>query len=563
MAANRRDDDDDDDDKKEDRNDRDEREEIKYASKMPKRKYAYFRDDQITFLVTHPGSEISDDDLEAFRTEITRRLEPWDARITKKSIQAISFPGLTDQELKQINGLSREDRERVKEAFSIIKCELRNGPKDPAELIKIVERLTKQLSQKSIGNLTIRGTSPNWITSVAAQGGATGGPGGRPSPYYGSRQNATYRFDFIPKLKTRRINLYDEGEGVDVVILDTAPSAQALVSAYKEWPDHPIIATLLGPKGKLRLYPATYDELWEMNCTSLNDHDYKMTDHGLFVAGIIHSIAPKANIHLIEVLNQYGAGDFTNLVHGLQKIYTENIYKPDGKLVINCSWMLDFPLDDLHCRHMDQFDDLDANFEKEVRDFSKSDPETLQMMLEYLFNRFFGLGKQAIAAAGNDSRAEDTKRTPARYPAALKTVTGVGALPKDLRQDSSNLKKYVPSVFSNFSESANYQGVVNRGVVTLGGEEGEGKGVLGLYIGEFPGCCRNDSKWAWWAGTSFAAPILTGTVAAILSRQRNNITRTQDVIDKLIKKVKLIKEGKAGREGKGGRQENAWPVKQC
>ena len=26
-----------------------------------------------------------------------------------------------------------------------------------------------------------------------------------------------------------------------------------------------------------------------------------------------------------------------------------------------------------------------------------------------------------------------------------------------------------------------------------------------------------DNHWAWWSGTSFAAPILTGTIAAVLS----------------------------------------------
>ena len=96
---------------------------------------------------------------------------------------------------------------------------------------------------------------------------------------------------------------------------------------------------------------------------------------------------------------------------------------------------------------------------------------------------------------------------------------------------------------------------MNRGIGTLGGEEGDGKGVLGLYIGEFPDGSQNDSKWAWWAGTSFAAPILTGAVASILSRPANHITTTQDAIKKLYGKgVKLIIDGGAGK------QEDALPV---
>jgi hypothetical protein len=386
--------------------------------------------------------------------------------------------------------------------------------------------------------------------SVASQGAGTGGPGGRPSPYYGSRKNAPYHFDLVTKLKNNEI--YGDGEGVDVVILDSAPSAQDLVAAYKEWPDHPLIPTLLGPEGKLHLYPASYEELLRLSCTSLNDHDYKMTDHGLFIAGIIHSIVPKAEIHLIEVLNQYGVGDLTSFIQGLQKVYSENIYQRHRKLVINCSWMLEFPLDDLHTRHMDQIEDPDAEFERAVRSFSKTDQATL-VLLEAFFCRFYGLGRQAIAAVGNDRRTGDEAPTPARYPAALRRVTGVGALPKSLEKLPTG--KYRTSVFSNLSESPDGRGVVTKGIVTLGGEEGDGNGVLGLYIGELPDNSRNESKWAWWAGTSFATPILTGAVASILSRGENNITRTQDAIKKLYGTgVKLIIDAGAGK------QEDALPV---
>src|SRR5207249_2911717 len=103
----------------------------------------------------------------------------------------------------------------------------------------------------TIAGFTIQSTSLNWLTSVASQGSGTGGPGGRPSPYYGSRKNAPYNLDIVTKLKKK--NIYGDGEGVDVVILDTAPCAKDLVSAYKQWPDHPLISTLLGPKGKLHL----------------------------------------------------------------------------------------------------------------------------------------------------------------------------------------------------------------------------------------------------------------------------------------------------------------------
>jgi Subtilase family len=521
-------------------------EQIAHALKLPNRKYGYFRDDQFICRVTQSNDLVSNTQLKDFWGVINGALGELNGGKIVDTPQAISFPKFTSEEIKQSTDLPSGD-ETSTSAFSIIKCEVQGTPENPAGLLDVIRGLTNQLRERSLGALTIKDVTPNWLTSVTSQGSGTGGPGGRPSPYYGSRKNAPYGFDIVTQLKDK--NIYGDGTGVDVAILDTAPSAHDLVAAHKEWPDHPIIASLLGPGGKLHLYPASYDELLHMGSLSLNDHDYKMTDHGLFIAGIIHSIVPNAEIHLIEVLNHYGIGDFANFVQGLQKVRSE-IYKPDRKMVINCSWMLEFPRDDHHCRHMNQTGDPDAYFEWAVREFSKTDQATL-LTLETLFNQFYYLNRQAIAAAGNDGRKEHPERVEARYPAALKRVTGVGALPKSLERGGNG--KFLPSVFSNLADTPE-----KKGIATLGGEEGEGKGVLGLYIGEFPDCCRNESKWAWWAGTSFAAPILTGTVASILSRTANNITSTQAAIAKLYGTgAKIILDGQADR------QQDALPVTQC
>ena len=554
----------------------------KYAAMMPNRKYAYFRDDQIVFLVNHPknlipGQQLTkfqvaiDDELSGFKNEFIRK--PHQAAVDKepiglksefisKPLEVVSFPKSTRKEIKRSKKyLSTGEAEKITSAFSIIKCDLNVATSNPASLLTTIDGLAKQLTERfqkrPIEGVTLVGALPNWLTSVASQTGGTGGPGGRPFPYFGNRKSAPYRFDIQRQLeKAAGKGIYGDGSGVDVVILDTAPCAQDLVAAYKEWPDHPLIATLLGPNGKLHLYPASYEELLRLGCTSLNDHDYKMTDHGLFIAGIVHSIVPNAEIHLIEVLNQYGVGDLTSFVQGLLKVYTEKIYNQNRKLVINCSWMLENPLDDLHCRHMKQTGDPDAEFEKAVREFSRNDQAT-RVMLDSLFDRFFALGRQAFAAAGNDGRNDDSSRVQARYPAALKSVAGVGALPKALTRTGDQRNNYLPTEFSNLSESADSRGVVTKGVVTLGGEEGEGNGVLGLYIGEFPDCSRNESKWAWWCGTSFATPILTGAVASVLSRKGNRVVTTQAAIKKLYGKgAKIIKDGQAGK------QEDALPVTQ-
>src|ERR1700730_4582375 len=47
---------------------------------------------------------------------------------------------------------------------------------------------------------------------------------------------------------------------------------------------------------------------------------FRLVDHGLFIAGIIHDLAPKATIECIRVLNDFGVGTFETLTTALQHI---------------------------------------------------------------------------------------------------------------------------------------------------------------------------------------------------------------------------------------------------
>ena len=192
------------------------------------------------------------------------------------------------------------------------------------------------LSVENIGpapefeELIIEDISPNWAMSVASNGSGTGGPGGLPRPFQGEDLEAKYEFDIrttLGKLKIGKdvdkdgdiVKIVGEGEDIDVVILDTAPSSHALAVAPKNWPDNELIQGLLGQNGILSVEWATLQDLQRIDNASLNRHDYEMSDHGLFIAGIIHSIVPKAKIHLVEVLNQWGVGDFLSLATGTRK----------------------------------------------------------------------------------------------------------------------------------------------------------------------------------------------------------------------------------------------------
>ena len=160
-----------------------------------------------------------------------------------------------------------------------------------------------------------------------------------------------------------------------------------------------------------------------------------------------------------------------------------------------------------------------------------ADDKRQVLALKAMCDRFGIVGRQVIAAAGNDWREKSDRQSAptTRYPAAFSRTVGVGALAKD----SNGL--LAASSYSNLADRP-----PQTGIMALGVEPGEEKGVLGLYLGEFPGCEENCTKWAWWAGTSFATPILTGTIAAVLSSPTRPGT-TQDAIAALYK-AKIIRD---------------------
>ncbi len=570
-----------------------------HANKLPSRRNGYFRDDQIMVLVTHDNGTLSNSLLEQFRAGIDTELVT--GKTAETPPRSISFPQIDPQQgnsrlgkLRELESLEQGNKnpppgyrpQSSLNAFSILSYNLTGTSEDPRLLLESIKKLRLKFSgteiavdkqpptgvvaagsaptpegesptpQATVGEpgievytMKVEDISPNWLMSVSSQAGGTGGPGGLPSPFQGTDKTEQYEFDdFLDE----HLSLYGKGVDMDIAILDTAPCAHDLVLAPKEHPDNILIQGLLGPNGKLKPYLATYDQLNRMVSTSLNRHDYKMTDHGLFAAGIIHSIVPEAKIHLIEVLNEFGVGDMLSLVEGMNKVFDE-IYQPGfgRRLVVNCSWMLDLPLCDGHCASIppnENEEDVEYDFEEAVLTFVQEEQD-LAYALRATCNAIFLAGGQVVAAAGNDWDWSKKKKElkaggtaanvdeprpdapEARYPAAFASVIGVGAIPRGTRHSAT---KYKASSYSNLGDKP-----AGVGIVTLGGEEGSKKGVLGLYLEEtypvevpnpdpsekykrvFEMRARNQNTekncWAWWAGTSFATPILTGTMAAVLS----------------------------------------------
>jgi hypothetical protein len=416
--------------------------------------------------------------------------------------------------------------QRGETVHSFIPTHLVNEDGDPGDVSRLINTIYGG-SRGQLGYIlnadnipiTLVSVSPNWLAGGVAHGIGVVGPGAWP-------EQAQVEAGRWPQFSFEANKLEVETgqrNGLHIAILDTAPCLHEIVAAYEKWCQpgeaylHPnvetpnmLIKSLLGPDGPLHVYPATLEDLRLVAPYTSLGHPYSMPDHGLFVAGIIHTFVPQATLHLHEVMNSYGVGCVETILKGLIDV----VNKPaDQRLrIINCSLVLGLPLDG----------SPDPDFPYELPDPMLMDD--MLTPLREIFDLISQSGIVVVAAAGNDAIDGHT-RPPARYPAAFPSVIGVGALPRP--PHSTPHKK---TSYSNLADNPN-----DKGYVTLGGEGGQKKGVLGVYIsplprynGTFPNNKRevkrdhvdydyNNTGWAWWAGTSFAAPIVTGILAQTLN----------------------------------------------
>ena len=548
----------------------------------------YFQPCEMVYLVSHQSDRLSDGQIDKLiewsqNQAPDLKLKP-NLRISRQSERELRFPRTPDVPRQQTTLPSdiqyKPPEPQPRDAFSLIPAEVRDednpyGYVDNSTLAELIVKLDHARKDERLlqEGITLEVVSPNWLSSAGSEFGGGGGPGAQPDPYTDAIATAPYEFTLPEAINPLCPEQKNRGEGVKVAILDTAPCLHDLADAYERYRKvnpqntkdrHLLIEELLRPNGPLHVYPASYEELLRMRSVHLRDHNYEMTDHGLFVAGIIHSIAPAAEIHLYEVLNPYGVGDLTSIAWGLWQVSESFAGQP---LVVNCSWVLNIPLgeyslDDLISPNPDRVikkvtalpvighrhTDLDRTLvEKMV-----TDPTWLGRMgalIEWICDLLFLGGSRVIAAAGNDWKPrEDKGRPQARYPAAFNSVLGIGALPKDkVSKDKtpiSNAKRKTAS-YSNLSDQPG-----EVGVTTLGGESGEQQGVLGIYLGKFPSKesnmpgPKNGTDWAWWAGTSFATPVITGAIAAVLS-DPDETTRprtTEEAIAKMYAKRVIVND---------------------
>lgn len=359
--------------------------------------------------------------------------------------------------------------------------------------------------------IAIRGSAPNWVATGASQPDVMGGPAGMPTlPATPPASASDWDFALPPMLESIRAQLKQlqamgsAAPAIDVCVLDTAPCDTDCAMATELWPGNSELQALLQPGGPLQIYHSGQTHLLDL----IDDRGegYLMSNHGLFIANIVRTIAPNARIHLIEVLNPYGVGCLESflkgfatakqILRGSQSAGNLTVKRAaDLPGIINCSFVIPGPAIHARLKGQNQNDTpYDAG---------------LSQMISYLTDddRFAFI----VAAAGNDGKTEP-------FPAKFSDAISVGAIqPTDSANTAAWYSDYDPKDPGN-------------DVYTLGGTldvigesfySNPNAGILGLFIASKLGGpeprATNTSGWVRWSGTSFAAPIVSGVMALALS----------------------------------------------
>ncbi len=269
------------------------------------------------------------------------------------------------------------------------------------------------------------------------------------------------------------------GEGVRVGVFDTSPfanSAEAQAFGNSLAPPLQLQQRELASSRRLTQHVPVSDTV---------------AQHGLFVTGLIHALAPESDYTLYRVLDDRGCGDLYGLVEALHRFMAEasGLGGSLENVVINMSMGV------LQPRNAGE----------------EGLPEPVAL-LEAAVREAFERGAVLVAAAGNDSVSSEL-RLAAELPAAYWEVIGAAAV---------NYQA-APTCYSNEGDVA-----APAGEAALDSDNDPPRCEPMAYTctaaADGPDCrwgvislaniAGTRTNYAYWVGTSFATPLVSGLAAA-------------------------------------------------
>lgn len=279
------------------------------------------------------------------------------------------------------------------------------------------------------------------------------------------------------------------GKGVRVGVFDTSPTAFAVgpgtsCNVTVEIPDagHEIGMRVTGLE----------------SLASVASPPAIAADHGLFVAGLVKAVAPEADVQLYRVLDEYAVGDLFTLMEAIKSFICTGTATPDGlpsPSVINLSlglhWYPESAWPEEACGSW-------------ISDFAEI------WSLQDLLDAAYKLGVVVVAAAGNNANNAVGATESADVPAAWPNTIGVAA---------TNVYGTGLACFSN---AGNVWAPGGEGVTSPSNTECKPQFKTCNAAGDCAdyglvslGTESSTGYW-YWAGTSFAAPLVSGLVARCL-----------------------------------------------
>ncbi len=301
-----------------------------------------------------------------------------------------------------------------------------------------------------------------------------------------------------------------------------------------------------------------------------------VSDHGLFVAGMVHAVAPQSDIQLYQVLDQYGCGDLYTLVTQLNTFISQ--VEADRQTGLVKGAVINLSLGVLRPRASDAVTNtitlsqtgdivtytLTLTPDDELKQAYASlldDPVNSLLFTLHAADR---MNIPVVAAAGNDSWRDEYQTQPLapQLPAAYPFVIGVAG-------SNANRQR---SCFSNWGDVSAPAGeggpgtvlVVSStnaistptpaGVVQSGPAQSSTPQVVSSttlisvtsncaasfdtpLVGPVRFSARYGQGYATWNGTSFATPLVSGLAALVLEAdaQPNGASIKPEAVARAIK----------------------------
>ncbi|MBV9613866.1 MAG: S8/S53 family peptidase [Ktedonobacteraceae bacterium] len=423
-----------------------------------------------------------------------------------------------------------------------------------------VKLINGQLAQfNPSGPSRLLAASPNWLNGGTGNDPnyvTVGCPASPPIPANDPCPSGNWHIILPEKLPEAILNA--TGDGVQVFVLDTLPQQQqifdAVVASGNSNPllvdiaenvalNYQVLSDVLDVPGPNQ--PATGNDIYGRLV------GFPMSDHGLFIAGIIRDLAPGANVECIRVLNDYAVGDTAMLLNAFA--YIQNRLSDINPVTGEPGDLLNTPV----VINMS----LTATLPEEALSqwgFTDQTVAPARMALLLPMQALAAKGVVFTASSGNGSGPRDQVTNPPgerlqpRYPAAfaypLPGVEGGPSLPAMIPVGAVNREGLAAS-YSNYPGELGigaYGGELPRAVTgTPSATTGTTAqlpidSILGVYTAPFyPALSETDSlalhspapvsypeyqltppvTWAHWMGTSFATPIISALAARVLETQ--------------------------------------------